>query len=216
MRWIALATFILGASFLAFAQNTSPGFDSPERAFRAYVSGTVSQDFDLVLSSLTPEAKAHHIGLAVVSVPYLFEKKDIQKLFAEHGIDTSSGARHAEGNVDEKAGEKAFVDSMLKVKNPGKLMRQLAHRAEKIAKQLANPDDLAPKLKTPTPKELLSSVKLGKVTMTGNSAVAAATVGDSARICSPRCPKRFSFAESRAIGTVTSIHDRPAQGVPSW
>lgn len=57
MRSIALATFVFGASLPCFAQDKLPGFDSPEKAFHAYLNGAVSQDFSLTLSSLTPEAK---------------------------------------------------------------------------------------------------------------------------------------------------------------
>jgi hypothetical protein len=193
MRWIALVAFLFGANLSGYAQDKLTGFESPEKAFCAYLAGIVSQDFDVMLSSLTPEAKAYHIGLAVVSVPCLFEKKEMQMLFADHGIDTSPGDGQAKGKTDEKAAEKAFVDSMLKVKNPGKLMRQLADRAERIAKQLANPDDAAPKLKTQTPKELLSSVKLGKVTITGASAVATATVADAAKNVFCAMPEKIQF-----------------------
>src|SRR5437016_3561552 len=105
MRWIALVPFLVAANVSAFAQDKLPGFESPEKAFRAYVTGAVSQDFDLTLSSLTPEAKAYHIGLVVASVPYFFEKKEMEKLFADHGIDASSGDGPAKEKIDEKTAE---------------------------------------------------------------------------------------------------------------
>ena len=148
MRWIGLVASLLVANSSGFAQEKLPGLESPEKAFRAYLTGTVSQDFDLMLSSLTPEAKSYHIGLAVVSVPYLFDKKGMEKLFADHGIEKPA----VDVKTGEKDSEKAFADAMLKVKNPANLMRQLADRAEKIAKELSNPDDPAPKSKSPSQK----------------------------------------------------------------
>ncbi len=193
MRWIALATFFFWASLSCFAQDKLPGFDSPEKAFHAYLTGAVSQDFDLMLSSLTPEAKAYHIGLVVGSIPFFFEKNEMERLFREHGIGLSSSRKRAKENAVEQAAEKAFVDAMLKVKNPAKLVRTLTARAEKIAKQLATPGDSQPKSKTPTQKELLSSVTLSKVTVTEDSAVATVTVAASAKTVFSTLPEKVDF-----------------------
>jgi hypothetical protein len=74
MRWITFAAFLFATNSLGLAQDKTPGFESPEKAFRAYLTGSASHDFDLMLSALTPEAKAYHVGLAVVTVPYLFDQ----------------------------------------------------------------------------------------------------------------------------------------------
>ena len=182
MRSTALAIFVFGASLSCFAQDKLPGFDSPEKAFHAYLTGAVSQDFDLTLSSLTPEAKAYHIGLAVVSAHFLFGKDpEMQKVFREHGIEPSAAALKEKEEPDPNASEKAFVNRMLKIKCPAKLMRQIADRHEKLAKQLAAPDDTQPKSKPPTTKELLSSVKLGRVAITADLAEATIKVAASAK-----------------------------------
>jgi len=189
MRWIALTALLFVATSSGFAQDKLPGFESPEKSFLAYLTGTVSQDFDLMLSSLTPEAKAYHIGLAVVSVPYLFDKKAMEKLFADHGIDKLAG----DAKEEKKDSEKAFVDAMLKVKKPAKLMQQLVDQSKKIAKMLANPDDPEPKSKAPSQKELLSSVTLSKVKITGDSAVATVAVAESAKDIFATLPKMIEF-----------------------
>jgi hypothetical protein len=193
MRWFALLPFLFAANLPGFAQEKLPGFESPEKAFQAYVIGAASQDFDLTLLSLTPEAKAYHIGLVVASVPYFFEKKEREKLFADHGIDTSPGDGPAKGQANEKAAEKAFVDAMLQVKNPAKLVRRLTARAEDLAKKLANPDDPAPKSKMPSQRELLSAVTLGTVTITEDAAFAKAKVADPAKSVFVTMPEMIQF-----------------------
>src|SRR5262249_6152178 len=130
MPSIALATFMFAASLSGVAHDNPGGFESPEKAFTAYLTGAVSGDFDLMLSSLTPKGKAYHIGLAVVSVPYLFGKKEMEKIFADHGIDRSLGDGADKGDADERAMEMAIVDAMLKVKNPARLMRLLKDRTK--------------------------------------------------------------------------------------
>jgi hypothetical protein len=190
MRSIVLVTFLFGVPLSCFAQEKLPGFESPEKAFHAYITGAVSQDFDLTLSSLTPEAKAYHIVLVVISVPSFFEKDEMEKLFHEHGIDLSGPAKE---KADEQAAEKAFVDAMLKIKNPAKLVRTLAARQQKIAKQLAVPADPKPEPKSSTQEQLLSSVTLGKVDITEDSAVATVTVAASAKEAFSTMPKNVEF-----------------------
>jgi hypothetical protein len=86
-----------------------------------------------------------------------------------------------------------YVELMLKVKNPAKLMQKLVDREEEIAKELANPSDPAPKSRRPSPAELLSSVTLDKVTITDDSAVAKATVAESAKVIFSTMPEKIEF-----------------------
>jgi hypothetical protein len=191
MRSIALASFLIAIPLTSVAQKKLPGFDSPEKAFDAYLRGAVSQDFDLTLSALTPEAKAYHIGLVVVSVPYFFDKNEMEKLFREHGI--PSGRGRANGKTDQQAGDKAFVEAMSKVKNPAKLVRTLAARQEKIARDLSTPGDPQPESNAGTQKELLSSVRLNKVTITADSAVATVRITASAKKVLSAMPEKVEF-----------------------
>jgi hypothetical protein len=182
MRSIELAALFFGASLPCFAEDKLPGFDTPEKAFHAYVTGAVSQDFELTLSSLTPEAKAYHIGLALFSAEFLFGKDpEMQKVFREHGIEPSSGDGKAKKEMDATAREKAFVTAMLKIKNPAKLMRQIAERHQKLARLIAQSLDTPPKSKLLSEKELLAAVTLGKVAITRDSAAATVTVAAPAK-----------------------------------
>jgi hypothetical protein len=119
----------------------------------------------------------------------------MQRIFREHGLDPkpSSGDGQAKEEPDQEASEKALVDAMLKIKNPAKLMRQIADRHEKLAKLMGTSGVARPETKQPTAKELLSSVKLGKVTVTKDSAVAAVTVAASARNKFSSMPENIEF-----------------------
>ena len=182
MRAITLSTLIFAASLPCLAQDNLPGFDSPEKAFHAYLTVAVSQDFDLTLSSLTPETKAYHIGLAVFSAHFLFGKDpEMQKVLREHGVESFTGDGKAKEEIDPKAAEKTLVAAMLKIKNPAKLMRQIADRHEKLAKELAALDNAQPQAKPATVKQLLAAVQLGRVAIREDSAEASITVAASAK-----------------------------------
>ncbi len=126
---------IVVTSPLAFAaEEKPPGFDSPDAAFRAYVTGAVTEDFDLMLSSLTRESKAYHIALSVFSATFLFgEDPTMQKALRDHGLQPTSDADE-EGELDEAK----LVDAMLRIKDPGKLMKKIADRHYELAKLLAD------------------------------------------------------------------------------
>ena len=194
MRLLALATFVFGTSLSSFAQDKLPGYDSPEKAFQAYLTGVVSEDFDLMLSSLTPEAKAYHVSLSLFSAAFLFSQDpEMQRIFREHGIEASSGDRQAPEEADQNAADRALVDAMSKIKNPGRLMKQIADRHEKLAKLMASSGDAPPESKRPTGKELLSSVTLSKIAMKEDSAEANVTVAASAKNVFSAMPKKVQF-----------------------
>jgi hypothetical protein len=201
MRSLALAAFVLGATLPSFAKDKLPGFDSPEKAFHAYLTGVVSEDFDLMLSSLTPEAKAYHVALSLFSAGFLFgQDPEMQKVFREHGIEPSSddGDDGQTEEADEDSPDRALVDAVSKIKNPGKLMKQIADRHEKLAKLMASSGDARPESKRPTAKELLSSVTLGKITMKRNSAAATVTVAASAKDVFSAMPEKVQFRKIKS------------------
>jgi len=196
MRSLALAALVFGATLPSSAKDTRPGFDSPEAAFHAYLMGVVSEDFDLMLSSLTPEAKAYHLGLSLFSAVYLFgQDPEMQKVFREHGIDPSldDGASGQTKKADEDSPDTALVNAMSKIKTPGRLMKQIADRHEKLAKLMTNSGDARPEWKRPTAKELLSSVTLGKVVVKEDSAQATVTVAPSAKDAFSAMPEKVQF-----------------------
>jgi len=194
MRSLALATVVFGVSLPSFAQDKLPGFDSPEKAFHAYLIGVVSEDFDLMLSALTPEAKAYHISLSLFSAAFLFgQDREMQRIFREHGIEACSGDGQATEEADQDDADRALVDAMSKIKNPGKLMKEIADRHEKLAKQMAGSGDTRPESKQPTGKELLSSVTLSKIAMKGDAAEATVTVAASAKNVFSAMPEKVQF-----------------------
>jgi hypothetical protein len=74
---VALAILILASA--AHAKEKPPGFESPDQAFHAYVTGAVTGDFDLMLSTLTRESRAYHVGLAVMSLTYVFHGTSMRR-----------------------------------------------------------------------------------------------------------------------------------------
>ena len=176
----------------ANAYEKPRGFDSPDAAFRAYVTGAVTEDFDLMLSSLTRESKAYHIGLSVFSATFLFgEDPAMQKALRDHGPQRTSDADE-EGESDEAK----LVDAMLRIKDPGKRMKKIADRHYELAKQLAEPDDPATGSKRPTKKEqlaLISSVTLENVKIANSSATASVRLAPAARDARTHIPSTIHF-----------------------
>ena len=208
MHRLTFFAIVFTSSLASVAEDRLPGFDSPEQAFRAYVTGAITEDFDLMLSSLTPEAKAYHIGLAIFSAVFLFsEDPAMQKVLRDHGLvpssddphaqdepdEPSSDDPHAQDKPDEKVAEKMYIDAMLKIKDPGKLMRQIADRHEELAKLLAKSDDARANTKQPTEKELISSVTLENVTITDDSATASVHIVASAKHILNEIPDKIQF-----------------------
>ncbi|HID75516.1 MAG TPA: hypothetical protein EYP56_05905 [Planctomycetaceae bacterium] len=206
-RWTLIA--VVFASPLVHAADEKPrGFDSPDAAFRAYVTGAVTGDFDLLLSALTRQSKAYHIGLAIFSATYLFrDDPAMQKILRGHGLEPSADTDEA-----DSADEAGFVDAMLGIKEPGKLMKTIADRHLQLAKRLAKPKDARAHRNPPTREELLrlvSSVTLENVEITDHSAVASVKLPAPAKDRLTEIPDtiQFSFAGSRTVGTATLIRD---------
>lgn len=180
-RWSCLA-IVLALSSPVVAAEKPRGFDSPEAAFQAYVSAAAAEDYDGMLATLTPQAKAWTIGLAVYSSLLLFSEDPATKqIFAEHEVTAALRSVPEDESVDEKTRERLLVEAMLKIKEPGKLMRRIAERHEQLAKLLAEKDDAKVNTPEPTAKELIPAVTLGKVTIDGDSATAKVTMAAPAK-----------------------------------
>ena len=161
---------IVVTSSLAFAaEEKVRGFDSPDAAFRAYITGAVTEDFDLMLSSLTRESKAYHIALSIFSARFLFgEDPAMQKALRDHGVPSTFDA-----DEEGKQRDARLVDAILKIKNPGELMKKIADRHHELAELLAQSDSPGVASKRLTRKEqlaVISSYVLENVTVTGSSA----------------------------------------------
>jgi hypothetical protein len=157
-------------------KNALPGYDSPERAFRAYLTGAVTEDFDQMLSALTPESRAYHVGLAMMSVGYLFDKAAGEKLLRDHGADFflhgHAPATSTEAGRKNEPENEALVRVVLTIKNPGQLMKAIVVREEEIARQWAKTGEPHDTRKQPTTEQLIGSVVLNDVKINGSAASA--------------------------------------------
>jgi hypothetical protein len=148
-------------------QNALPGYDSPEEAFHAYVRGNVSQNFDQMLSALTPESKAYHVGLAVISVGYLFDKNAGEKLLRCH-----AAAFEKEAKLEGESDDMFLVRVVGAVTDPGGLMKAIVQREEELAKQFADVTTTPDNRKQPTMDRLIESINLKNTKVSGSMAVA--------------------------------------------
>ena len=122
MRRLIFLAIVVTSSFTFAAEERLPGFESPQRAFEAYLTGAANENYDLMLSALTRESKAYHLSLAVFSAVYLFsDDPAMQKILQDHTVVFPSES-NSPNETDE---EKLLVDTMLKIKDPGALMKKI-------------------------------------------------------------------------------------------
>lgn len=184
---------IVVTSSLAFAaEGKVRGFDSPDAAFRAYITGAIMEDFDLMLSSLTRESKAYHIALSVFSARFLFgEDPAMRKALRDHGVPSTFDA-----DEEGKQHDARLVDAILKIRNPGELMKKIADRHHELARQLAPSDSPGPASKRLTRTEqlaLISSFVLENVAIAGSSATASVRLTPPARDARTHIPRTIHF-----------------------
>ena len=168
------------------------GFDSPAAAFHAYITGKVTQDFDSMLSALTRESQAYHIGLAVFALTYLYQEDEYKKILREHGLSTMSTANRPdkekerdgaarEQEATEDADETQYIDAMLSIKNPEKLMKKVSEREGEIARRLAKDKVAPPSTKEPTKKEIIESIVLKDIEITEDAATGCVELREPAK-----------------------------------
>ena len=160
----------------AFGEENSPGYNSPESAFHVYVTGSATGNFDQMLSALTPDSRGYHVGLAVISVGYLFEKDAGEKLLRDYLPATPPQAISKDDSDDT-----VFVKVMLAVRTPGKLMKAIAQRQEEIAQQFAKIAPPHDTRKRPTAEQLVASIILKNVKVNGSTAIADVVVNQPAK-----------------------------------
>ena len=198
MRQLKLVVVILAFSSSAIAAEKLPGFDSPSLAFQAYMTGAITEDFDLMLSSLTREGKAHHLALSLFSASFLFGNDPaMQKIFREHGIgqanDKAQQRDRPDAQRNEAAEQKAYVDAMLKIKDPGKLMQRIAERHQELAKQFEKTEQANTKVKKPTQREVIASVTLHELKVSDDVATASVKCPASTKEVLSTVPKTVRF-----------------------
>jgi hypothetical protein len=179
--WLVVFALLILA-LVVHAKEKPPGFDSPEQAFRAYITGAITEDFDLMLSALTRESQAYHTGLAVFSLTYLFQKDECEKLLRDHGVSTEATANQKDehnkrdgatvsGKEESKeCDDTVFIDAMLKIKNPGQLMRTVCEREDEVSKLFAKANSVREKTKEPTKKNIIESVLLKDIRIAKDTA----------------------------------------------
>ena len=192
MHYLLFIAVAFACSCVCNAQEKLPGFDSPDLAFHAYVTGAATEDFDLLLSALTRESKAYHIGLSIFSATFLFgEDPEMQKLFRDHGLQPTSDA-----DEQEESGNITLVDAMSTIKEPGKLMKGIVDRQNELAKLLVESEGSVIDAKPPSRKELLrliSSVTLQNKKISGNIVTASTKLEPDAKEAFTSMPSKIQF-----------------------
>jgi len=192
MNYLVFFAVALVCSCVCTAQEKLPGFDSPDSAFRAYVTGAATEDFDLLLSALTRESQAYHVSLSIFSATFLFgEDPNMQKLLRDHGLGLAP-------DTDEQVelGNISLVDVMSTIKEPGKLLKEIVDRQNDMAKLLAESDDSVIGAKPPLRKELLrliSSVTLQDKKISGNIVTASVKLEPEAKQALVNVPGEVRF-----------------------
>lgn len=194
------------------AADRQPGFDSPGEAFHAYVTGMVTEDYELMLSALTPKSRAYHVGLAVFSAVYLFgDDPEMQKLLREHGVDVSPSSEPDDeppGDDEprkEQAGEdKSLVEFVRRVNRPAELMKKIFDRHRELAKLLAEAEDqpdgnpAEPEndrngAEPPTDEAIVSSITLENLEIAGKRATASLKLSPPVKQSDTGLPETVHF-----------------------
>lgn len=178
-KWICGLLVLLATSVAPSAEPTNKakptaGHDTPEAAFRAYLTGSATGDYDKLLGSLTPDTRAYHIGLCVFSASYFFSEPELKTLLDEHGFTELqrelNESQDTDGSQDEEA---AFVQLFLGIKEPAALMTKIEKRSEEVAKKLAADNQELPK--APSIKEVQAAITVDQLKITGDAATARLT-----------------------------------------
>ncbi len=133
-------------------------------------------DYDQMLSALTPESQAYHIGLSVFAVSYFFGKEGSEQVLREHGF-VAPPSPNQEGELDDTA----FVKAMLAIKDPGRLMKKAVDREIWIATQMAGAIRAQESTKPPTTDEIVAAVTIKNVSVTGDTAEATVELAQPAK-----------------------------------
>lgn len=182
MRYLFCVLALLAISQPCFADDKPSGYDTPEAAFNAYLTGCVKHDWDLVLSSCTPKSRGLHVAKLVVFMGWVFEGKEIKALLSEHGLSVGDIAyirgrnsrepivlvQHTEleGIEFQNDDEEVMVRMMLKVKDAPNLMEKIWERfsqarnaflAEDLKEELLEADALWPRRSV---EEILAEIKV--------------------------------------------------------
>ena len=183
-----------GAASNAARKEAVAGFDSPESAFRAYATGAVTEDSDLMLSALTRESRAYHIGLAWMSLSYVFSPDECQQIMREHGSPAllaafGSNETDTYGVRTASRGQVEFINVTLETKNPGKLFKRLYDRQKEAGRLWLKNEDVPSRKKGPTNKEILAAVALKNVKITNDTATGRIELHPPAEASDPKWGK---------------------------
>ena len=160
-------------------------------------------DYDQMLSALTPESQAYHIGLSVFAVSYFFGEEGSEQFLREHGF-VAPPSPNQEGELDDTA----FVKAMLAIKDPGRLMKKAVDREIWIAAQMAGA--IRRKHETADNRaEIVAAVTIKNVSVTGDTAEATVKLAKPAKdaLANMRETKLVKFRRMRIAGTAILIRD---------
>lgn len=175
MRWMLFLAMLATPAAVSGGEEKPAGFDTPEQAFKAYITGVATEDYDRQLASLTRESQAYHIGLAVFSASFLFgQDPAMQKALREHAP-AKEDKPPATGDEQQQ-----FIALMLSYQEPARLMKRLSDRQLELAKQLAGNERPVQEVVRPKVSELIAAVTLEKVLITGDTATARVNIGPAA------------------------------------
>ena len=93
-----------------------------------YITAAVTEDYDLLLASITPHSRAYIVAEGIhVAVLSFGDDPDMKKLLTKHGVRLNSESRlnpnyNIRADADE-AEKKAFVEFILKMENPAQFLR---------------------------------------------------------------------------------------------
>lgn len=207
MRSIRLSCVFL-VCVQAQRANAEQGFDTPEEAYRAYLTGQVTEDPALMLSALTRDSQAFHVGLAVFSAEYLFgEDPEMQKVFQKHGVTKAFD----DFNQQEEPGEEQLVLTIRKIKEPDKLLAYIYKRHSQLAEPLTKENEIKAERNHFTRVQrlqLVAQVTLKDVNIQGATATASVMIGESAQEHLRSLPQEMQFSRIEGEGWKCVIDPR--------